>query len=172
MGMLERGADLAGDQQRMVRREREAVLARAVEHGVEALGLQELVRDVVRVVHLADAMDLEEVRVVQLRRELHLVHQGFDGVGMTGQRGLEPQEGDDLLEAGGRELGGAMLRAEATGLDLFEKHELTELLFPGHGALSRCENRRQNSTQVRDDQTPTPGRLQCPRCRQSPSFPR
>ena len=47
--------------------------------------------------------------------------------------GLQPQQGHDLLEAGGPELGGAIVGAEERSLDLLQQDELPELFFSGHG---------------------------------------
>jgi hypothetical protein len=116
----------------VVHGEREALLA-AVEDGLQALALDELVRDVEGRVDLADAEQLDDVGILQLGRELHLVHQALHRLRVRGEVGPDAEHRDDLLEAGRAELGGAVLRAETGGLDLFEEHELSELLFLGHG---------------------------------------
>jgi hypothetical protein len=59
--VFERGADLAHDEQRVIHREREALLLATVEDGLQAFALDELVRDVEGRVHLPDAEQLDDV---------------------------------------------------------------------------------------------------------------
>ena len=141
--VFEGRADLAHDEQRVVHREREPLLLAAGEHGLQALALEELVRDVERGVDLADAEQLDDVGVLELGGELHLVHQALDRLRAGGERGPHAQDGDDLLEAGRAELGRAVFGAQPGGFDFFEQHELPEFLFPGHGGRPRslCEPR-------------------------------
>jgi hypothetical protein len=112
----------------VVGREREAVLPAAREDRLEALGLQELRGDVVGVLDLADPQRLHDVGVLQLGRELDLVHEGLHALGMGRQLRPDAEDGDQLLEAGIAELGGAVLGAQARRLDLLQQHELAELL--------------------------------------------
>jgi hypothetical protein len=77
-------------------------------------------------------VDLQDVRALQLRGELHLVHQALGDVGVRGHARGQAVHADHLLEAGRSQLGGAVLGGERRALDLFEKDELAELLSLGH----------------------------------------
>jgi hypothetical protein len=91
------------------------------------------VRDVEGRVDLADAEELDDVGILELGANFTWSIRLFTVSAFAERFGPHAQDGDDLLEAGGAELGGAILRAETGGLDLFEEHELPELLFLGHG---------------------------------------
>ena len=83
VGVLERGAHLAGDEERVVHRERVALLAAAIEDLLQRPPFDELVGDVVARLDLPDAEDLGDVRVLELGGELHLVHQAARGFGVA-----------------------------------------------------------------------------------------
>jgi hypothetical protein len=117
--VLQGRAHLAHDEQGVVDGERETFLPAAVEDGLEALPFQELVRDVVERVHLPDAEDLDDVRILELGRELDLIHQALGGVGVGGQAGLEANYGNDFLKAGRAELGRPVLVAKSRDVYLF-----------------------------------------------------
>jgi hypothetical protein len=138
VGVFEGGADLARDQERVIDRERKGLLAAAGEHGHQALALEELVGDPARAPHLAaDPEDPDDVRVLELGGELHLVHEQLHALGVRGQGGGEAEDGDDLLQPGGTELGRAVLRPQPGGVDLLQEDELAELLLLDHGRRVR-----------------------------------
>ena len=60
------------------------------------------------------------------------------GFGVRARSRAQAQDGHDLLETGGPELGRPVFGAEEAGLDLFQQDELAEFLFPGH-VLGRRE---------------------------------
>ena len=124
--VLQRRADLARDQQGVVHRERESLLAAAREDGAQALALQELVGDVVRRVDLADPVDLEHVRVLELGRELDLVHQALDRLGVRRERGFRRRTLTIFSRPVSAELGRTVFVADADVLDLFQEDELPE----------------------------------------------
>src|SRR6185295_6170608 len=104
-------------------------VAAAPEDRLQALAFDELVGDVVGALDLADAEDLENVRILELRGELRLVHEDLGRLGGRRQRGAQLQELNDLLEARGPELGRSVVGAEVRGVERFEQNELTELLL-------------------------------------------
>ena len=115
----------------------------AREDRVEALGLQELVRDVEGGLDLADAEELDDVGVLELGRELHLVHQALDHVPVGGQVGPDAQHDHDLLEPSGAQLRRPVLRPQPRGFDFLEEDELPELLSLRHGRASGAGSSRE-----------------------------
>src|SRR5262245_43258296 len=133
VSVLERRADLARDEQGVVDRKRKTLLAAATEDRLEALPLQELEGNVVGGVDLSDPVDLQDVRVLKLGGELHLIHQALDGIGLRRQVLTQLEDGDDLIETRGTQLGRSVFVAQTRGVDLLEKDELAELFSLGHG---------------------------------------
>ncbi len=134
--VLERGADLARDEQRMLDLEGEHLLAAALEDGAEALPFSVLVGDVVGLVDLPDPEDLQDMGVLELGRNFCLVHQAAGDVGVARDTGRKAQDGDDLLETRRTKFGGAILLPEPGRVVLLEEHELAELLSWRHGVGS------------------------------------
>jgi hypothetical protein len=130
--ILERRADLARDQQRVLDLQREDLFTTALEDRGEALPFRVLVRDVVGLLDLPDPEDLEDVGALKLCRHLGLIHEASRDLGLARDRGGEPQDGDDLFETRGTELGRPVLLSEAGRAALLEKNQLAELLSDGH----------------------------------------
>ncbi len=132
VGVLQGGGDLARDEQRVLHRQGEGLLPAAVEDDSEALPLHVLLGDVVALLDLADAEDLQDVGVLELGRDLGLVHEGAREVGVPRNRRLQTEDGDDSLETRSAQLGGAVFRAQARRLGFLEEDQFPELLSPGH----------------------------------------
>ncbi len=132
VGVLQGGGDLARDEQRVLHREGEGLLPAAVEDDPEALPLHVLVGDVVALLDLADAEDLQDVGVLELGRDLGLVHEGPRQVGVARDRGLQTEDGDDFLETRRAQPGRTVFGAQARRLGFLEEDQFPELLSPGH----------------------------------------
>ena len=97
--VVEGVGDLRGDEERELDRERVALLGRRLQDGAEVLALHVLHRDVVVGVFLPEVVDVDDVVVGQLRRQLGLVDEHRDEVIVVGHVREDPLDGDDLLEA-------------------------------------------------------------------------
>src|SRR5207247_3908554 len=72
------------------------------------------------------------VGVLELGRDLRLVHEGPRQVWVVRDRGLQTEDGDDLLETRRAQLGRTVFGAQARRLGFLEEDQLPELLSPGH----------------------------------------
>ena len=138
---LERDRRPARDHERVVGGEREGLAAAAIEDGGDRAALHQLGGHVEGLLHPADAEHAHEARVLEPRREARLVHQALRGLGVRGDLGPEPQDGDEAVEAGGAEPGGPVLAPEGARVRFIEEDELAELLPEGHGSRRGCRGR-------------------------------
>ena len=129
---LERDRRPARDHERVVGREGEGFASAAIEDGRDRAALHQLGGHVHGVLHPADAEHAHEARVLKPRREARLVHQALRGLGVRGDLGPEPQDGDEAVETVGAEPRGTVLEPEGARARFFEEDELAELLPESH----------------------------------------
>ena len=110
-------------------------LAEAVLDLEQVLAPDVLHRDEVRVVDAAELEDLADVGVVELARDLRLIDEHLDEVGVLGHRRQDPLDREDLLEAFDAEGLGLEDLGHAADADAFEQQ-----VFPEGNGLPHSES--------------------------------
>ena len=127
MRVVERRGDLRSDEEREVDRNRLIAFLRFLQDRLQIRTVDVLHGDVVRVLDLAEVVDMDDVVVIELRGELRFIDEHLDEVLIVGEVRKDLLDGHDLLKTFHAAHARFPHFRHATRGDFFQKDVLPEL---------------------------------------------